>query len=145
MGLDQYAAIRLDTKDEEGIWDTEELAYWRKHPHLQGFMENLYVEKGGTEEFNCVDVELTLEDIDALEASVKGDELPETGGFFFGDVKHQAAVSALGNLVFELKFKAVVLFFGNDISCAFAGSHECPFFDLPAITDRVFFEVAPFV
>ena len=85
MGLDQYAGIRLDTKDEYGNWDTEELAYWRKHPNLQGFMENLYAEKGGTEEFNCVDVELTLEDIDALEASVKGEHLPETGGFFFGE------------------------------------------------------------
>jgi hypothetical protein len=85
MGLDQYAAIRLDTKNEDGFWDTEELAYWRKHPNLQGFMENLYTEKGGTEEFNCVDLELTLEDIDALEVSVKGEELPETGGFFFGD------------------------------------------------------------
>ena len=85
MGLDQYASVRLDTKDEEGNWDTEELAYWRKHPHLQGFMESLYHEKGGEGEFNCVDVELTLEDIDALEASIKGGELPETGGFFFGD------------------------------------------------------------
>ena len=85
MGLDQYAAIRLDTKDEDGNYESEELAYWRKHPHLQGFMESLYHEKGGTEEFHCVDVELTLEDIDALEASVKNDVLPETGGFFFGE------------------------------------------------------------
>ena len=85
MGLDQYASVRLDTKDEEGNWDTEELAYWRKHPHLQGFMESLYHEKGGEGEFNCVDVELTFEDIDALEASIKGGELPETCGFFFGD------------------------------------------------------------
>ena len=97
MGLDQYAAIRLDTKDEEGNWEQEELAYWRKHPNLQGFMEDLWEQKGRPNanvssdenpfgsEFNCVDLELTLEDIDALEASVKGDELPETGGFFFGD------------------------------------------------------------
>ena len=97
MGLAQYAAIRLDTKDEEGNYESEELAYWRKHPHLQGFMENLWEQKGRPNanvssdenpfgsEFNCVDLELTLEDIDALEASVKGDELPETGGFFFGD------------------------------------------------------------
>ena len=85
MGLDQYAAIRLDTKDEEGNWNQEELACWRKHPNLQGFMEELWEEKGGEGEFNCVDVELDLADIDALEASVKGDELPETGGFFFGD------------------------------------------------------------
>ena len=97
MGLDQYAAIRLDTKDEEGNYESEELAYWRKHPNLQGFMEDLWEQKGRPNanvssdenpfgsEFNCVDLELTLEDIDALEASVKGDELPETGGFFFGD------------------------------------------------------------
>ena len=96
MGLDQYASIRLDTKDKEGNWNQEELAYWRKHPHLQGFMENLWIEKGTPgldpkntgsafgSDFNCVDLELTLEDIDALEASVKGEELPETGGFFFG-------------------------------------------------------------
>jgi hypothetical protein len=84
MGLDQYATIRLDTKDEEGNWNEEDLAYWRKHPNLQGFMENLYVEKGGTKEFNCVDLELTLEDIDELEKAVKGSDLPETGGFFFG-------------------------------------------------------------
>jgi len=97
MGLDQYAAIRLGTKDEEGNWEQEELAYWRKHPHLQGFMENLWEEKGRPNanvssgenpfgsEFNCVDLELTIEDIEALEASVKGEHLPETGGFFFGE------------------------------------------------------------
>ena len=97
MGLDQYAAIRLDTKDEEGNYESEELAYWRKHPHLQGFMANLWEEKGRPNanessdenpfgsDFNCVDLELTLEDIDALEASIKGDALPETEGFFFGD------------------------------------------------------------
>jgi len=85
MGLDQYAAIRLDTKDEDGNWDSEELAYWRKHPHLQGFMESLYHEKGGEGEFNCVDVELTLEDIDALESTLDNEALPETQGFFFGE------------------------------------------------------------
>ena len=90
MGLDQYANARKGeaTIDEDGYkqWaDTYELAYWRKHPTLQGFMEALYIAKGGTDEFNCVDVELTLEDIDVLEANIKGDSLPETGGFFFGE------------------------------------------------------------
>ena len=83
MGLDQYAGVL--TVDGNGEKSMEEMAYWRKHPHLQGFMEALYFAKGGTGEFNCVDVELTLEDIDALEASIKGDALPETEGFFFGD------------------------------------------------------------
>ena len=105
MGLDQYASARKgepttieepytvtleDGTTEERIeyskeWsDSYDLCDWRKHPNLQGFMENLYIEKGGEDEFNCVEVELDLADIDALEASVKGEELPETGGFFFG-------------------------------------------------------------
>ena len=106
MGLDQYASARKgepttieepytvtleDGTTEERIeyskeWsDSYDLCDWRKHPNLQGFMENLYIEKGGEDEFNCVELELTLEDIDSLEISVKGEELPETGGFFFGD------------------------------------------------------------
>ena len=90
MGLDQYAMARKGeaTIDEDGYTtykDSMELGEWRKHPNLQGFMQELYYDKGGEGEFNCVDVELDLADIDALEASVKGDELPETGGFFFGE------------------------------------------------------------
>jgi hypothetical protein len=89
MGLDQYATARKGepSKDEDGYTyykDSMELAYWRKHPNLQGWMEELYHEKGGEEEFNCVDVELTLEDLDALEQSLDESALPETVGFFFG-------------------------------------------------------------
>ena len=105
MGLDQYATARkgeprkvpqtwtttdADGNEEEVVeyyneWDdTIELAYWRKHPNLQGWMQELYYEKGGEGEFNCVDVELTLEDLDALEATLDEEELPETVGFFFG-------------------------------------------------------------
>ena len=64
--------------------DSMELAYWRKHPNLQGFMEELYREKGGEGEFNCEDVELTLDDLDALEQTLDSEALPETVGFFFG-------------------------------------------------------------
>jgi len=89
MGLDQYAnARRGEAKtDDEGYTyyeDSMELAYWRKHPNLQGWMEDLYHEKGGGEEFNCVDLELTLQDLDALEESLDEEALPETAGFFFG-------------------------------------------------------------
>ena len=89
MGLDQYGVARKGEAktDEEGFTfyeDEMELAYWRKHPTLQGWMEELYREKGGGEEFNCVDLELTLGDLEALEASVDGADLPETFGFFFG-------------------------------------------------------------
>ena len=89
MGLDQYATARRGEAktDDEGYTyyeDSMELAYWRKHPNLQGWMEDLYHEKGGEEEFNCVDLELTLEDLDALEESLDEEALPETAGFFFG-------------------------------------------------------------
>ena len=89
MGLDQYANARKGepTTDDEGYTyyeDSMELAYWRKHPNLQGWMENLYHEKGGDESFNCVDLELDLEDLDALEESLDEEALPETAGFFFG-------------------------------------------------------------
>ena len=105
MGLDQYATARkgeprkvpqtwtttdADGNEEEVVeyyneWDdTIQLAEWRKHPNLQGWMEELWYEKGGEGEFNCVDLELTLEDLDALEATLDEEELPETVGFFFG-------------------------------------------------------------
>ena len=89
MGLDQYGlARRGEAKtDDEGYTyyeDSMELAYWRKHPNLQGWMEDLYHEKGGEQEFNCVDLELTLEDLEALEESLDEEALPETAGFFFG-------------------------------------------------------------
>jgi hypothetical protein len=89
MGLDQYGLARKGEPktDEEGFTfyeDEMELAYWRKHPNLQGWMEELYQEKGGHEEFNCVDLELTLGDLDALEESLDEQALPETAGFFFG-------------------------------------------------------------
>ena len=105
MGLDQYATARkgeprkvpqtwtttdADGNEEEVVeyyneWeDSRELAYWRKHPNLQGWMTDLYYEKGGEDEFNCVDLELTLEDLDKLEESLDNSDLPETSGFFFG-------------------------------------------------------------
>ena len=105
MGLDQYATARkgeprkvpqtwtttdADGNEEEVVeyyneWDdTIDLAEWRKHPNLQGWMENLWYEKGGEGEFNCVELEITLNDLNALEATLDEEALPETAGFFFG-------------------------------------------------------------
>lgn len=77
MGLDQYAKA---IKGEEEV----QLAQWRKHPNLQGFMAKLYENKGGKEEFNCQEVYLDKVDLDALERAVIKKMLPETMGFFFG-------------------------------------------------------------
>ena len=95
MGLDMYA-FRVKAADvvddfnvlseEQGrSGELEELAYWRKHHDLHGWMEKLYRNKGGDKEsFNCVPVRLTEFDLDALQFDLLNDALPETQGFFFG-------------------------------------------------------------
>jgi hypothetical protein len=80
-------------KDDRGELDYEtpivgakEIAYWRKHPDLHGWMENLYREKGGREKsFNGDLVVLTLKDLDRLEEDILRKNLPKTTGFFFGE------------------------------------------------------------
>lgn len=84
MGLDQFA-YAVDKNNNK-----TEICYWRKHPNLQGWMENLWESKGkpnaheDSDDFNCVPVELTKEDLDSLEQSLESNNLPETTGFFFG-------------------------------------------------------------
>jgi hypothetical protein len=89
MGLDMYAfAAESDT--DEGT----EIAYWRKHNRLQGWMDALWHAKGNvTDEktkaqwgtsFNGQRLDLTAADIAELERAVTGQTLPATGGFFFG-------------------------------------------------------------
>lgn len=115
MGLDQYAYVAIKAKQREEYYEAEgnfvngewepinptvgkprELAYWRKHPNLQGWMEQLWIRKlaaeGKTPEytdmgsgFNGVELELTWEDLDELEHAVNNKKLPSTKGFFFGN------------------------------------------------------------
>ena len=67
-----------------------ELAYWRKHPSLHGWMEQLWVSKGrprqsvGWPIFNGIELELTWDDLDNLERAIRNGKLPDTEGFFFG-------------------------------------------------------------
>jgi hypothetical protein len=104
MGLDQYAyaAAKAGAQDEyyeDENYDKDdsdptklskprEIAYWRKHPNLQGWMERLWVERnpGGDEHtsFNGIELELTWEDLERLELDVIAGTLPATSGFFFG-------------------------------------------------------------
>jgi hypothetical protein len=88
MGLDQYAYIASKANSEWNDASKQDLAYWRKHPNLQGWMEKLFFEKGGEcDTFNGVEVELTWDDIDKLEKDIKSGEVPKLGtrGFFFGE------------------------------------------------------------
>jgi hypothetical protein len=107
MGLDMYAyvAARAGQQNEfyEGsTWDPElkqsvnpaieqprEIAYWRKHPNLHGWMEQLWNKHNGGDQdsskFNGIEVELTWDDLDRLEHIIKKRRLPDTSGFFFGN------------------------------------------------------------
>lgn len=107
MGLDQYMYVTAKAGAYDEYYEDEnyekaeddptklskprDLGYRRKHPNLHGWMERLWLEKnpGADEEtdyvFNGVQLELTWEDLDKLEADVKSGNLPKTKGFFFGD------------------------------------------------------------
>ncbi len=117
MGLDQYAYVAARAGQRAEYWDgaeldqygkavntkvsePRELAYWRKHPNLQGWMESLWKEKmheanqelpesEWDSSFNGIELELTAEDLDALELAVKKRRLPKTSGFFFGNDSDQ--------------------------------------------------------
>ena len=110
MGLDMYAYVAQRAgqmnehyenydydKDTSTVAKPRELAYWRKHPNLHGWMERLWHSKcntqgnpvvedaGGMGTFNGVELELTHEDLDELERAVTHSQLPATSGFFFGN------------------------------------------------------------
>jgi hypothetical protein len=100
MGLDMYAYVgrpgQRDEFYEKSDWDEQtdelvgpvsrprEIAYWRKHPSLHGWMEKLWKSRGNKGTFNGVELELTWKDVDNLERAVKYGQLPFTEGFFFG-------------------------------------------------------------
>ena len=97
MGLDQYAYAATcsgqfkNHYQQENVARPLELAYWRKHPRLQGWMETLWSSRGCPGDydqdlgFNGIELELTPEDIDLLESAILEGALPDTSGFFFGD------------------------------------------------------------
>ena len=103
MGLDMYAYCGRKgqhdeywenyefDKDSSTVEKPRELAYWRKHPNLHGWMESLWRRKGAETQpgadpmFNGIELELTWEDLDELEKTILSEALPETSGFFFGD------------------------------------------------------------
>jgi hypothetical protein len=106
MGLDMYAYVGRPGQMDEfykqndlaynaktgefdevpgGIAKPRDIAYWRKHPNLHGWMQRLWHSKGGTGDFNGDELELTWADIELLEQDINNKHLPRTGGFFFGD------------------------------------------------------------
>jgi hypothetical protein len=97
MGLDMYAYVAAKagamneyysqpgSLAEATVAKPREIAYWRKHPNLHGWMQRLWESKGNEGDFNGDELELTWADLDALEQAVTHGQLPGTSGFFFGE------------------------------------------------------------
>jgi len=101
MGLDMYAYVAAKAGEMNAYYDSHdlaesspllpkppkprEIAYWRKHPNLHGWMHRLWESQGNSGEFNGDELELTWEDIEQLELDIRNKKLPGTTGFFFGN------------------------------------------------------------
>jgi hypothetical protein len=77
MGLDMFLHKR----------QSEEIGYWRKHNRLHGFFEQIWKERhqNSEDDFNCVNMVLTISDLNKVENAIKNRLLPKTSGFFFGE------------------------------------------------------------
>ena len=99
MGLDQWAytapkeLVGDQQVDIKGLYEDDhrvegvngDFYYWRKFNALQGWMEKLYYQKGGTKEsFNCATVRVDQKDLDQLEEDTQNERLVPVEGFFFG-------------------------------------------------------------
>lgn len=87
MGLDQYSYARPPRKRNSS--NDIQVAEWRKHNRLQGWMQDLWESKGCPNanedgDFNCAELPLEESDINALEDAILNFEFPESDGFFWG-------------------------------------------------------------
>lgn len=108
MGLDQYAfAVErhpnntdffFEQINDNGDEACSQIAQWRKHPDLHGWMENLFHRKadaqnyegkpgsfGEARVFNCQPIRLNFVDLMELKQAIINAKLPHTTGFFFGE------------------------------------------------------------
>jgi hypothetical protein len=96
MGLDMYAYVATKAGQQQEYWEQDsdtpqtvskprEIAYWRKHPNLHGWMQKLWESQGNEGDFNGDELELTYDDLERLELDVIAGTLPGTTGFFFGN------------------------------------------------------------
>jgi len=98
VGLDQFAYSAA--KANEDYSKQCQIAYWRKHPNLHGWMEKLWLQKQmvpvdqgdrfivnsyPSSIFNGIELEITWEDLDQLEQAILNKTLPPTQGSFFGN------------------------------------------------------------
>jgi hypothetical protein len=99
MGLDMYLngekyfygqrkfCEKRAADEPSKIGEIYELAYWRKHPDLHGFIVETFAD--GVD--NCQRIWLSEENIETIIKAVKDASLPHTEGFFFGESENDEA------------------------------------------------------
>ena len=96
-----FAKVKPANTNDERIFkwlaksQVMDIAEWRKHPGIHGWMENRWREETNNwatdedgcwkTEFNCVDYDLSTKVIEDCIEAVKSESLPHTEGFCFGD------------------------------------------------------------
>lgn len=97
MGLDMYfysvkpdqvlhRKSDIDFRLTDEAQNAHELYYYRKHNRLNGWLQHLFISKGGDEyDFNCSYMILTIKDLKALKRDIRLNLLHHASGFFWGD------------------------------------------------------------
>lgn len=114
MGLDQFLFEGVDS-------ERKEIGYWRKHPDLHGFVEELWRARNSEQEcgsFNCEDLELSEEDILQIINCSKDKSFSKHDGtkwFFFGQTDghhHEKTVEIMENAL-QLKRQGKRIFYSS--------------------------------
>lgn len=108
MGLDMYLRGRKfhtpnEKRREDGFEVKEtilELAYWRKHPDLHGYIVQNFA--NGVDD--CKPIELDEEKLVQTIKAVVNEKLPHTEGFFFGQSSPEDKIDTLEQLGNALKW-----------------------------------------
>ena len=99
MGLDMYMFGLEPNKStitiRENSSSRNELAYWRKHANLHGYIVDTFAD--GLDE--CQKINLSLEDLKKILNAVEINNLPETTGFFFGKSRTEDREPSIKQLV----------------------------------------------
>ena len=102
MGLDMYCRVKHPADQNTADGYGEEIKYWRKNNALHKWMEELYFKRKGklkysdadSREFNCKELELTVEDILQLQLDILAGKPQGTNGLFWGVAQYDMHMQA---------------------------------------------------
>lgn len=114
MGLDMYIyktshdKVELDENlliIKDNSKELEDFFYWRKHPAIHDWMNNLYYDRGGKDTFNGINLYLDKNDLKKLKKDlIKKNLNYEASGFFFGSSPNPNSQEFIRQLKIDLQF-----------------------------------------